>query len=305
MRILLVDDDKVDRKVIIRALKKSGLSAEVEEAVDAQSALALLKESMFDCLLLDYRLPDLDGISVAQDIFSNSDGPAIPVVMLTGEGNESVAVEAMKSGIQDYLPKSNLGSENLARAIRSAVDRAISLRQTEEMNKTFEHMALNDSLTGLGNRNLFNSRLDSQIATAKRNQEAFALLIMDLDRFKEINDTYGHEAGDESLREAGKRLKALSRDADAFFRLGGDEFSALITTGVTQKGIEVLSQKIISAFQAPITYQSASFTIGISIGIAFYPEHSLDRSELLQLADAAMYKAKRNKNGYFFEPVCE
>jgi diguanylate cyclase (GGDEF)-like protein len=305
MRILLIDDDEVDRMAVRRALKNSELTVEIEEASNAQSAISLFDESFFDCVLLDYRLPDTDGISVALDLLDRNKGPAVPIVMLTGEGNETVAVDAMKSGVQDYLPKSSLDSGNLARAINNAVEKTTLHNKIEEMNKTFEHMALNDSLTGLGNRNLFGDRLNNLIATCKRSGEPFSLLMMDLNKFKEVNDNHGHEAGDEVLREVGNRLKAIGRDADGFFRLGGDEFAALLTTGVTREGVTIIAKRILRAFKAPIDFNSVPLETGVSIGIVLFPEHGEVADELLRLADAAMYEAKRGQLGFSIPSVTQ
>ncbi len=305
MRILLIDDDEVDRKAVRRALEESDMHIDLQEAQDARSARSLFDSSSFDCLVLDYRLPDIDGLTLARELLNNSNGPTVPIVMLTGEGNETVAVEAMKSGVQDYLPKSSIDPGSLARAINNAVEKTALHNKIEEMNKTFEHMALNDSLTGLGNRNLFTDRLNSLIATSRRSREPFSLLMMDLNKFKDVNDTHGHEAGDEVLREVGKRLTALARDADSFFRLGGDEFAALVTTGVTREGISIMAERIIGAFELPVEFKSIPLQIGVSIGLVFFPEHSEDGDELLRLADAAMYEAKRGRLGFSIPSITE
>lgn len=170
--------------------------------------------------------------------------------------------------------------------------------ELKTMNKELEFMALNDSLTGLGNRNLFTDRLNNLIATCRRNQTPFSVLMMDLNKFKQVNDNFGHEAGDEVLRVVGQRFKELGRDADMFFRLGGDEFAALITTGVTNSGIATMAKRIIQATERPIEFNSTELKIGVSIGIAIFPDHSQDDEELLRLSDHAMYGAKRDRLGY-------
>lgn len=294
MHILLIDDDNLDRKAVKRALKKSNLTIELEEATNGKTARKLFESVLFDCVLLDYRLPDIDGITLARELLSSAiEEIAVPIIMLTGEGNEAIAVEAMKSGVQDYLPKSAINVDTLSRAINSAVEKALLLKQIHEMNEKYEHLALIDTLTGLGNRNLFYDRFENLIATARRTGNLFALLMMDLNKFKAINDSYGHAVGDEVLHEVGKRLNDLCRDADSFFRLGGDEFAALINTGVDRKGIKVLAEKIHEAFGAPMKFNSISLQPGISIGIAIYSKNG-ESDDLLHQADIAMYKAKRN-----------
>ena len=303
MNILLIDDDEVDRKLVKRALDNSDLDIKLQEAADAQEAKTLFDNASFDCLLLDYRLPDIDGLTFAKELLGNEGGQTIPIVMLTGEGNEAVAVEAMKLGVQDYLPKGSIDSGSLERAINNAVEKTSLRNKIDEMNRSFERMALNDSLTGLGNRNLFTDRMNSIIAVSRRSNEPFSLLMMDLNKFKEVNDTHGHEAGDAVLIEVGKRFITLGRNADSFFRLGGDEFAALITTGVTREGLAIMAERIIKTFEAPVDFRSVSLEIGISIGIVLFPEHSEDGDELLRLADAAMYEAKRGRLGFSIPSV--
>lgn len=183
---------------------------------------------------------------------------------------------------------------------RKLIEHRLEQRSQElkRMNKELEFMALNDSLTGLGNRNMFTDRLSNQIAIYKRNPNPFSLLMMDLNKFKAVNDTYGHEAGDEVLSEVGKRLLEMGRDVDMFFRLGGDEFAAIVTTGVTDSGIAIMAERIIDTIEVPVKFNSLELNIGISIGIVFCPGHSEDEDELLRLADDAMYAAKRGRLGY-------
>lgn len=196
--------------------------------------------------------------------------------------------------------------------IRDITERKLIEQKLEErsqelkrINRELEFMALNDSLTGLGNRNLFTERLGNLISTCKRNQSCFSLLMMDLNKFKEVNDTHGHEAGDEVLREVGSRLQKLGRKVDTFFRLGGDEFAALITTGVTDTGITTLAKRIIDAIDVPVAFNSVKLDIGISIGAVIFPQHSEDEEELLRLADDAMYNAKRGRLGYLIASVSD
>jgi len=188
---------------------------------------------------------------------------------------------------------------------RKLIEQKLAERSQElkRMNKELKFMALNDSLTGLGNRNLFAERLSTMIATSKRNRTPFSLLMMDLNKFKEVNDTYGHEAGDEVLRVVGHRLQKLGRDADMFFRLGGDEFAGIVTTGVTETGLTTMAARIIDILKVPIEFNSDQFNIGVSIGIVLFPDHSDHEDELLRLSDQAMYDAKRGRLGHLIASV--
>jgi len=162
-------------------------------------------------------------------------------------------------------------------------------RNEEEMH----HLAHYDNLTGLPNRVLFNDRLQHTLARAKRDKKKFALLYMDLDKFKAINDEQGHAIGDLVLQEVAKRLRQCVRDVDTAARLGGDEFIVLITDVNDTKDLSLVANKIISLISAPIVIEGTEYGLGVSIGISLYPEDVRDADQLLTLADAAMYEAKK------------
>ncbi|MBN2809141.1 MAG: GGDEF domain-containing response regulator [Deltaproteobacteria bacterium] len=306
-QFLIVDDDTIDREIVTRALHDHYRNRDEEisalEAVSCKEALIFLQEETIDCLILDYRLPDCDGIGFLKKMKEKFDDFSVPVVMLTGEGNEHIAVEAMKMGVLDYLPKNNLTSAFLITAIRSAIEKGNIRRQLKETIKVNEQLALYDSLTGLGNRNLFNAQIAHFISYAKRNKEHFSLFVMDLDGFKKINDNLGHRAGDLLLAEIGRRLKSVTRSADLVFRIGGDEFAALFNTGATLPGARIVARKIIDIVGQPIALEEKNQQVGISIGIALFPEHGTDPETLFNQADAAMYAAKRRGGGLFFASV--
>ena len=168
----------------------------------------------------------------------------------------------------------------------------IHIRQEE-----LEYHALHDSLTGLANRELLNDRLEQAIHNAHQERSSFSILIMDLDRFKEVNDTLGHAVGDKLLQQVAKRLITLLREVDVIVRLGGDEFSILLTTAHEKQAVTI-AKKIIDEFQSVFTVNNTPLYIGISIGISVYPQHGITAQTLQQRADVAMYVAKRNKTGY-------
>jgi diguanylate cyclase (GGDEF)-like protein len=148
-----------------------------------------------------------------------------------------------------------------------------------------------DKLTGLANRHLFEEKLAQLIENAKTNDSSFALLFLDLDNFKQINDTHGHDIGDKVLVEASKILKNSTRESDTLVRFGGDEFLILLNNAKKDGALQV-SEKILKSFQAPISVKSSNFTLGSSIGIALYPKDASSGVELVQKADKALYKAK-------------
>ena len=159
-------------------------------------------------------------------------------------------------------------------------------------------MAFYDPLTGLGNRNLFRDRLSHALEIVKRNEYELGLLLADLDRFKAINDSFGHHAGDETLREVARRLRQSLRKADTAVRLGGDEFAAVLETGVSFEGARAAARKIIERVRCPIVHEGATITVGVSVGIAMFPEHGDDHDALVHHADTAMYRAKRSGSGF-------
>jgi diguanylate cyclase (GGDEF)-like protein len=294
--ILIIDDDEVDRKRARRSLTQAGWDGDVAHAVSASEARHLISEQVFDCILLDYHLPGTDGFELLVELRGVL-GVKTPVVMLTGEGNEMVAVEAMKRGACDYLPKSLLAPDTLLRVITQAVERTRLERELVEARAQIEQQALYDSLTGLGNRRLFMRDLGRALASAQRTNLPFCLFMMDLDRFKVANDRYGHEAGDAILAEVGRRLVATGRANDLFYRPGGDEFTALIDA-VDSKTALSIANRIRHAIAAPITWHDNQLSIGISIGIGPYSSSVAAPDVLLRIADAAMYEAKASGLGF-------
>lgn len=169
--------------------------------------------------------------------------------------------------------------------------------ELQAVHQELESLAWYDSLTGLGNRNLFISQLEQAIKVSARREEEFALLVLDLDGFKAVNDTLGHAAGDAALREVANRLRQALRKADQSYRLGGDEFAALLVPEKEElrEGPRAAATKILHVLSQPMRVSGRDFRIGASIGIALFPRHGQDAEELVRKADAAMYAAKSNK----------
>jgi diguanylate cyclase (GGDEF)-like protein len=290
-RILIIDDDEADRKAAYRALTQSNWRGEVALARDAEEAKRQIGGGKIDCIFLDYNLPGSDGLVLLTELHELL-GERVPIIMLTGEGSELVAVEAMKRGASDYLPKSLLTSDAMLRVIANSMERQKLKRDLSHAQSQLEQQALYDGLTGLGNRSLFRRDLARAISSGERRNAHFCLLMMDLDRFKTINDTYGHEVGDGVLAEIGRRLALTARAGDAFYRLGGDEFTAILDAP-SQSAVSPLVQRVARGIGSPIQVLSFTFVVGISQGIAVYPHDGTSSEALLRSADAAMYSAKR------------
>jgi diguanylate cyclase (GGDEF)-like protein len=189
----------------------------------------------------------------------------------------------------------------IAESIGNQIGQFMARKQAEER---IRHLANYDELTGLPNRSMFHERLHHALAQALRHARPLAILFIDLDRFKNINDTLGHEAGDRVLREVAERLLGCLRDSDTVGRLGGDEFVVLIEELPQLADVAAVAQKILDAAARPFMLAAREYHIGASIGISAYPEDGKDLETLLKHADAAMYRAKeRGRNNYQFYSV--
>jgi len=211
------------------------------------------------------------------------------------------AVEVKIQGAADQLSSVN---SSLEHEIEERHIIEAQLAESTKLGQDALHASLHDPLTGLPNRALFNDRLEHGLAQARRHGYPLAILFLDLDDFKAINDTHGHEAGDHVLRTIASRLKENTRDDDTVCRHGGDEFVYVLMEIRDERDINLIAQKIFSAVQQPIVIAvssgTLSFNIKPSIGISIFPKHGATGAELIDSADRAMYKAKRNKAGVLF-----
>jgi len=171
------------------------------------------------------------------------------------------------------------------------------VRHTTKQARLLQHQAMYDGLTGLPNRSLFADRLQQTILIGQRERQTFTLIAMDLNRFKEINDTLGHHIGDEVLRQTAEIVRGALRESDTLARMGGDEFSILLKTAQTREGAEKVAGRILDALRNPVNISGHEIEIGASLGIAMFPEHGKQPDELQRNADAAMYQAKRTQTG--------
>jgi diguanylate cyclase (GGDEF)-like protein len=284
LQLLLIEDNPSDAFVVGSLLDQfAGTPYDVQQAATQTQALQLLDEQGFDVCLLDLTLPDADGFSALIELQQKV--PTMPVLILTGVNDMALAKQAVGRGAQDYLLKDELDGTALARS----VDYAIERKRTE---KTLFERANYDGLTGLANRVLFETRLHLALAKAARLNAAAALLYIDLDGFKPINDLYGHNAGDEALKVTAQRLKTALRAYDTSARLGGDEFAVLLENISSPRDAAVIARKLIQAIAMPIPYYGKRIELGASIGIAFV-DRPIAAEALLRNADTAMYQAKK------------
>ena len=341
-RLLIVDDVAENRAILTRRFQRRGY--EIVEASDGFRALELVAEQAFDLVLLDVMMPGIDGLEVLTRIREQHGPASLPVIMVTALAQNDDVVKALKLGANDYVTKpvdfaialartetqvarkhAEEAVQRANRALREAnenlerriAERTKELREANEQLKieivnrerseaTIRHQAHHDALTGLPNRVLFRKQLQEALVRARRSGEDLAVHFLDLDGFKNVNDTLGHAVGDELLKCIAGRLQSTVRHADKIARLGGDEFAVLQLAAELPSGAGVLAGRLIDAVKAPCAVDEHQILVGASIGIAVLRTDGIhfNPDDLLKSADLAMYRAKADGRGRFcfFEP---
>jgi diguanylate cyclase (GGDEF)-like protein len=289
--VLLVEDSLIDAQLIRRLLRRvSAAYYRITHVRTLNDAVLSAEELTPDVILADLNLPDSRGTQTVASLQTSY--PDIPLVIVSSWEDEAVSLRSVKAGAQDYLVKGHIDGANLHRVIRYAIER----KRTELELVRLAHY---DQLTSLPNRTLLRERVDHALARALRAGSGVATLILDMDRFKGINDMLGHEIGDKLLIEAAERIRASVRDQDTVARLGGDEF-AVILEGVSEaKEVLPVIERIIASLSEVTTIDGHEVNSSTSVGIAMYPENGRDLSELLRAADLAMYQAKSSGRGRY------
>ena len=231
-RILVVDDHEDNIEVLRLRLESWGYHTDAVQ--DGAAALRAVEQSPPDLILLDVMMPEISGIEVAQRVKANRSLPFIPIIMQTALDSTEAKVEGLEAGADDYITKPIDFAELKAR-LRSMLrikrlQEALEEREREllEVNERLRHMSQTDGLTGLDNRRHLNDRLEEMFQHAQRLAEPFSCVMCDLDHFKSVNDTYGHQAGDEVLKQLSAILKDEAREIDRVGRYGGEEFMLLL-----------------------------------------------------------------------------
>jgi diguanylate cyclase (GGDEF)-like protein len=301
MRLLLVDDDELDRMAVVRVLQSPKLIKDIVHASTAVSALKLFEEETFDVVLLDYRLPDMECLDVLNKLTHHASKHAA-VVILTGMVDDAVIErDCIIAGAQDFLLKQELSQRHLTKALVHAQARHALNQQLMETYARLKYLAENDPMTGLSNRHYFEDHLRTAIARAERFDSKVGLLFLDIDNFKLINDSLGHDIGDQLLQQVANRLLDVIREGDIVCRLGGDEFAIIVHDIETETSLAVLAQRILDNLRVPITLAKTQHFISCSIGISTFPSCAQNAEDMLKHADLAMYHVKRmGRNGFHF-----
>lgn len=291
---LVVEDDDVDRERLVRMLRRCPRKIRIAQASSQAEALRLIREpeSRFDIVFLDFALQDGDGRDLVPAIRAEIDQDC-PIVAVTGHSDEQIAADSIKSGMTEFLAKRRLSQEKVLASLEEGIAWRKYRQELRLAEQELTHRSLHDPLTDLPNRTLFFDRLGQSCARAKRHGAPFAVMMLDLDRFKEINDSFGHAAGDLTLTTLAQRLRSHLREVDTIARLGGDEFAILLQNVGTNDLALMMGDRLIRMIQEPIACESRTLSVGVSIGIALCPALGCKPSELLSAADDAMYEAKQ------------
>jgi diguanylate cyclase (GGDEF)-like protein len=304
-RLLIVDDVRDNRVLLRRRFERRGF--EVAEAESGLAALELIDKESFDLVLLDIMMPGIDGIETLTRIREQKSASVLPVIMVTGKTASENMVEALQLGANDYVTKPvdfavalarvevqisrkraeeqaifanqelSKANEDLERRVEERTGRLIEANQRlkkeiadrEELQAKSQYLAHHDSLTGLGNRLMFKEHLEEALSDVSLAPHLVAVLFLDLDGFKSVNDTLGHSVGDLLLKSIATRLRDVLRPTDRISRLGGDEFAILQTSGAQPASSLAMAEQVLAIVGQQTTVDGHDVTVSASIGIAF------------------------------------
>lgn len=330
-RLLVVDDIADNRIILSRRLVRRGF--DVVEASGGRQALELIAEQDFDVVLLDIMMPDMNGVDVLKVIRETRSPSVLPVIMVTANSQSADTVTALTLGANDYVTKpvdfavvqaridvqvARKRAEEALQLTNQELEQRVETRTAElsQLNAKLEseiderrrseeamkYIAHHDALTGLPNRVLFHERLHLAMTEARHSGGAVAVLCLDLDRFKVVNDTFGHPVGDELLRAVAQRLLTAVRTEDTVARMSGDEFAIIQPRAPGSEepdATEKLAQRLLEVFKDPFRIGKEVFRCGTSIGTTLFPHDADTVDDLLKTADIALYHAKSEGRGTY------
>jgi len=283
--VVVVEDDRSVARLVALSLRREGYSVRCAEALSL--ARKLIDATEWDILLLDRRLPDGDGVNFCHEIRAKN--PHGYIILLTGDARPESKLAGFDCGADDYVTKPFEMEELLARV--RAGRRIVELQKALlASNRRLDELSRTDSLTGIGNRRSFDGELVSRFEHALRYGRPLTLVMIDIDHFKKINDTFGHQAGDEVLQRIARVLQRTTRQSDFVARFGGEEFVVLLPETPMLEGLQV-AEKI----RAAVAAEDLPNRVTVSAGVATMPQPHIDSPDaLIAAADAALYKAKES-----------
>jgi len=293
-KILIVDDQEVNVLLLDRMLCGAGYVS-VTSTMDPSEVCELHLKNRYDLILLDLQMPGMDGFQVLEGLKEIELDGYLPVIVITAQPGHKL--RALQAGAKDFISKPFEMAEVLVR-VHNMLEVRLLHKAARINGKLLESMALKDPLTGLANRRQLTDRMSMAIVHARRNKSTMAVVYLDLDGFKQINDTLGHGAGDTLLKMVAERLVATVREEDTVARLGGDEFMIVLWLSSADEAAKV-ALKLIRAVSQTYDIEGHTVSVTTSAGVAIYPSHGEDADTLMKSADLALYEAKRaGKNTY-------
>jgi diguanylate cyclase (GGDEF)-like protein len=294
LNALIVEDSEDDAQLLVRELHRGGYEP-VFARVDTPEAMSSeLARRSWDIVFADFTMPRFGAFDALALLHKS--GLDLPFIIVSGTIGEDRAVTAMKAGAHDYILKGNL--KRLVPAVERELREAKFRRERRRAEKTIRRLAYFDPLTDLPNRIRFREEAQHAVETALRENRPVALLLMDLDHFKDVNDTLGHRYGDYLLQQVGSRLRSALFEPDVVARLGGDEFGILLPQLSGVDDVILVIRKLLGILEAPFMIEEVPVAVEASIGVALAPEHTNDADGLLQRAEVAMYLAKHTGSSY-------
>ena len=292
IRVLLAESEQV-RSQSLEAILRRDKNIILSTAAGITDSMEVLKAEKVDLVLLDFSLEDGNGLGFLMNM--EKEGHDVPVVVVSGQGDEVVAARMIQAGAYDYLSKNSITAEVLSSTIYNTLEKAKLQKETQLARKKIIDLSIKDELTGLCNRRYFNEMLEMEFAKAKKTGAGLSLCMMDLDHFKTVNDTYGHQTGDKVLARTGKLLKECFRTDDLAFRYGGEEFAVLLPD-ITGKHAINACERFRSAMEKQVFDDNGRiFSLTVSTGVAHIDGDDVQTPEkLVSLADHALYKAKHS-----------
>ena len=293
--ILIVDDQEANVKLLESLLKNAGY-LRITATRDPHSVCALHRANHYDLILLDLRMPGMDGFQVMEGLKEIETDSYLPVLAVTAQPAHKL--RALQGGAKDFISKPFDLAEVLLR-VHNLLEVRLLHEAARNYSKELESLALNDPLTGLANRRLLADRMAMALVHARRNNSAMAVVYLDLDGFKQINDTLGHGVGDILLKMVAERLLATVRAEDTVARQGGDEFTLALWHVSGSDYAATVAARAIAALAQPYDIEGHIVTVTASAGVSIYPDHGEDEEALMKSADLALYEAKAaGKNAY-------
>jgi diguanylate cyclase (GGDEF)-like protein len=287
--VLLVEDNPGDADLIVEMLR----GYHVRTVTRLSDALALIHDERFETILTDIALPDARGIDAVMRLQASA--PEAAIIAMSSLDDDALAQQIIQLGAQDYLLKQTLGRRALLRSMTYG-------RERKRAEQRLIQLAHYDQLTGLANRTSFFDHMSRIASRARRKGQRVGVVVLDLDGFKAVNDTLGHDAGDTLLQEISHRMRQVFREYDVVARLGGDEFAVVLSEVESLDQVRAVAQRLLTTVSAPLWIAENCVEITASIGIAVFPDSAESITDLLKCADLAMYQAKRSgKNAYHMQ----